>query len=194
VVLGLVSVCPATGYELTAFAGRSIANFFPLTRSHIYTELNHLAGLGLLHVTETGPVRGPAKKQYAITPAGADELQRWLDGTELSEERTRSLFLVRIFFGDRTSPDRMAAVLDAYETAAFHRRDRLSAIVDRLADRPDAVFRRATAMFGVRLEQARLDWVAEARPLLLAAAAAPPSVRTTAVAPRTEPLSPPGTG
>jgi DNA-binding PadR family transcriptional regulator len=199
VVLGLVSVRPTTGYELTALAERSIANFFPLTRSHIYTELNHLAGLGLLRVTETARVNGPTKKEYEITPTGADELQRWLDETDLSEERTRSLFLVRIFFGDRTSPERMAAVLNAYETAALARRDRLAAMVDMLADRPEAVFRRATAMFGVRREQARLDWVAEARPLLLAAAAAPPSARITAPADHGIPAAhgdpaPPGTG
>jgi hypothetical protein len=41
--------------------------------------------------------------------------------------------------------------------------------VDRLVDRPQAAFRRATASFGVRREQAKLDWIAEIRPLLLAA-------------------------
>ncbi|WP_042371375.1 PadR family transcriptional regulator [Streptacidiphilus neutrinimicus] len=170
VVLGMVSIRPVTGYELTAFASRSIANFFPLTRSHIYTELNHLSALGLLRVTETPRENAPAKKAYEITPAGSDELQRWLDETDLSEERTRSLFLVRIFFGDRTSPERMAGVLNAYETAALRRREHFAALVDKLADRPESVFRRATAMFGLRHEQAKLDWVAEARPLLLAAA------------------------
>ena len=48
---------------------------------------------------------------------------------------------------------------------------RLSEVVERLADRPQAAFRRATAMFGVRREQAKLDWIADVRPLLLAAAA-----------------------
>ena len=180
VVLGLVSIRPATGYELTAFAGRSIANFFPLTRSHIYSELNHLGALGLLRVTETARENSPAKKQYEITPAGSDELQCWLDETDLSEERTRNLFLVRIFFGDRTSRERMAAVLNAYESAALERRDRLAALVSKLADRPESVFRRATAMFGVRHAQAKLDWVAEVRPMLLAAASAAAGSRAPA--------------
>jgi hypothetical protein len=79
--------------------------------------------------------------------------------------------LLRIFFGDRTSPQHLAALLDEFESAAHARRDRLAAIVDRLADRPASVFRRSTAMLGVRREQANLDWIAEVRPMLLAAAA-----------------------
>ena len=50
-------------------------------------------------------------------------------------------------------------------------------VVERLADRPHAAFRRATAMFGVRLEQAKLDSVTGVRPLLFAAAGSPGSER-----------------
>ena len=52
VVLGLVAIRPMTGYELTGFAERSIGNFFPLTRSHIYSELDRLGRLGLLAAAE----------------------------------------------------------------------------------------------------------------------------------------------
>ena len=89
----------------------------------------------------------------------------------IKEKRSRSLFLVRIFFGDRSSPDKVARLLEDFESAARARRDRLAGIVDRLAGRPRAVLRRSTAMFGVRREQANLDWVAEVRPMVLAVAA-----------------------
>jgi DNA-binding PadR family transcriptional regulator len=172
VVLGLVSIRPMTGYELAAYAERSIANFFPLTRSHIYSELGRLGRLGLLDATEIEQESAPAKRVYQITPAGRDELRDWLGGTTMKEERSRSLFLVRIFFGDRSSPEQLAALLDDFESRAVVRRDRLAAIADKLADRPASVFRRSTALFGVRREQANLDWVAEVRPMLLAASAA----------------------
>ena len=172
VVLGLVSIRPMTGYELAAYAERSIANFFPLTRSHIYSELDRLGRLGLLDATKIEQESAPAKRVYEITRTGSDELRHWLEDTAMKEERPRSLFLVRIFFGDRSSPEQLARLLDDFELAARARRDRLAAIVDRLADRPGAVFRRSTAMFGVRREQANLDWVAEVRPMLLAASAA----------------------
>ncbi len=172
VVLGLVSIRPMTGYELAAYADRSIGNFFPLTRSHIYSELDRLGQLGLLHGTEISQVNAPAKRVYEITPDGSDELRRWLEATVMKEERSRSLFLVRIFFGDRASPEHLAALLDEFESAARARRDRLAAVADMLADRPASVFRRSTAIFGLRREQANLDWVAEVRPMLLAASAA----------------------
>ena len=172
VVLGLVSIRPMTGYELAAYAERSIGNFFPLTRSHIYSELGRLGRLGLLEATEIAQENAPAKRVYEITPGGSDELRRWLGNAVMKEERSRSLFLVRIFFGDRTSPERLAVLLDEFESAARARRDRLAAVADKLADRPGSVFRRSTALFGLRREQANLDWVAEVRPVLLAASAA----------------------
>lgn len=135
VVLGLVSIRPMAGYDLAAYAERSIGNFFPLTRSHIYAELEHLGELGLLEATETVQRDAPTKRVYQITLAGSNELQRWLDDTALTGERSRNLFLVRIFFGDRTSRERLAALLDEYEAAARTRIDLLAALVDRLAGR-----------------------------------------------------------
>ncbi len=175
VVLGLVSIRPVAGYALMGFAERSIGNFFPLTRSHIYSELDRLRRLGFLAATEVTQDNAPTKWVYEITPEGRDALQRWLDDTEVGEERSRNLFLVRIFFGDRMSPEQLAGLLDDYEAAARARRDRLAAVADRLADRPGSVFRRLTAMFGVHREQAKLDWIAEVRPMLLAAASSLPA-------------------
>jgi DNA-binding PadR family transcriptional regulator len=172
VVLGLVSIRPMTGYELAAYAERSIGSFFSLTRSHIYSELDRLGGLGLLEATEIAQEMAPTKRVYEITPDGSDELRLWLEGAALKEERSRSLFLVRVFFGDRTSPEHLAALLDEFESAARDRRDRLAMLADKLAERPGSVFRRSTAMLGLRREQANLDWVAEMRPMLLAASAA----------------------
>jgi DNA-binding PadR family transcriptional regulator len=169
VVLGLVSVRPRAGHELAGYAERSIGNFFSLTRSHIYSELDRLCELGLLEATEVPQERLPTKRVYEITGVGDGVLRGWLEDSELGPERQRNLFLVRVFFGDRMSPSRLEAILEEYETEARARRDRLAGVADRLADRPPATFRRATAMFGVRREQAKLDWVADVRPLLLAA-------------------------
>jgi PadR family transcriptional regulator, regulatory protein AphA len=169
VVLGLVSVRSRAGHELAGYAERSIGNFFSLTRSHIYSELDRLCELGLLEASEVPQERLPTKRVYAITSEGEGVLRSWLEDSELGSERQRNLFLVWVFFGDRMSSARLQAILDEYETEAGARRDRLAELVDRLAERPQATFRRATAMFGVRREQAKLDWVAEVRPLLLTA-------------------------
>jgi PadR family transcriptional regulator, regulatory protein AphA len=174
VVLGLVSIRPMTGYDLAAYADRSIAAFFHLTRSHIYSELDRLGRLGLLSPTEVEQADAPTKRVYQITGDGLDELQRWLDDPVLKDESTRSLFLVRIFFADRSSPGQLAALLDDFESRSVIRRDRFAMMAEKLADRPGSVFRRSTALLGLRREQANLDWVGEVRPMLLAAVGAQP--------------------
>ena len=171
VVLGLVSVRPRAGHELARYAERSIGNFFPLTRSHVYAELDRLCRLSLLEATEVAQERFPTKRVYEITAEGEAVLGEWLEESPLDPDRQRNLFLVRVFFGDRMSPGRLESILEEYGSEARARRDELGEVVERLADRPQAAFRRATAMFGVRREQAKLDWVAEVRSLLIEAAA-----------------------
>ena len=176
-VLGLVSVRPRAGHELARYAERSIGNFFPLTRSHVYSELDRLCRLGLLDAAEVPQERLPTKRVYEITGQGERVLQDWLEESALGPERQRNPFLVRMFFADRMTPARLDSILREYEADARARRDDLADVVARLADRPHATFRRATAMFGVRREQAKLDWLTEIRPLLLGAADAARSGR-----------------
>jgi DNA-binding PadR family transcriptional regulator len=174
VVLGLVSVRPRAGHELARYSERSIGNFFALTRSQVYVELDRLRGLGLLEATEVPQERLPTKRVYQITAEGEAVLEEWLDSAPLDLDRQRNLFLVRVFFGDRMSPARLDAILDEYAAQARARREGLCEVVDRLVDRPQAAFRRATALFGVRREQAKLEWIDEVRPLLLAAVVGAP--------------------
>jgi DNA-binding PadR family transcriptional regulator len=171
VVLGLVSIRPGAGHELAGFSERSIGNFFPIARSQVYSELERLCRLGLLSAMEVPQERRPTKRVYELTKAGDAELRRWLDETTAEPERTRNLFLVRVFFGDRVSGERLGALLDDYEAKARARRDALAATAERLADRPHSMFPRVTALYGMRHAQATLDWVADVRLILRHAAA-----------------------
>jgi DNA-binding PadR family transcriptional regulator len=166
VVLGLASVRPTAGHELAGFSERSIGNFFPIARSQVYSELERLCRLGLLSVTEITQQRWPTKRVYAVTGAGQAELRRWLEAAPVEPERNRNLFLVRVFFGDQVSRERLDALLDDYEANARAHCDSLTAVAETLAERPQSAFRRATALFGVRHAQATLDWVAEVRLIL----------------------------
>jgi DNA-binding PadR family transcriptional regulator len=167
VVLGLVSERPSTGYDLVAFAEGSIGQFFPLTRSHIYTELDRLCRLGLLAATEVEAERYATKRVYEITDAGREVLAAWLEESVLPPERQRNLFLVHLFFGDRTSTERVEELLESYDQTSRAWREQLSELADSLADRPESTFRRATALYGVAQMDARLRWLEQVRPLLL---------------------------
>jgi DNA-binding PadR family transcriptional regulator len=175
VVLGLVSIRPGAGHELAGFSERSIGNFFPIARSQVYSELDRLCRLGWLSVTEVQQRRWPTKRVYQVTEAGQAKLRWWLEEERIEPERHRNLFLVRVFFGDRVSHERLDALLDEYEAGARSYRDALAATVEKLADRPESMFPRATALFGLRHAQATLDWVADIRAILDDAARAGPS-------------------
>jgi DNA-binding PadR family transcriptional regulator len=124
VVLGLVAIRPASGHELAAFAERSVGQIFPITRSHVYTELARLREAGLLSATEVAQERLPTQWLYEVTEEGNDVLRTWLEEAPIGHDRQRNLFLVRIFFGDRIGPGRLEELLDGYEGAARARRDR----------------------------------------------------------------------
>jgi DNA-binding PadR family transcriptional regulator len=154
------------------FSEQSIGNFFPIARSQVYSELERLCGLGLLSVMEVRQQRRPTKRVYEVTAAGEAELRRWLEEGPVEPVRNRNLFLVRVFFGDRVSPERLDALLDEYERSARAHRDNYAVIVERLAVRPQAAFPRATALYGMRHAQATLEWVADVRSIVREARAA----------------------
>jgi PadR family transcriptional regulator, regulatory protein AphA len=75
-LLGLLEDGPASGYTLTTRFDRSLRKYaWTAQQSHIYPELNRLAGEGLIEIAEEGP-RG--RRTYALTDAGRAALHDWL--------------------------------------------------------------------------------------------------------------------
>ena len=164
-VLGLVDKLPgSSGYDLVAVADRSFAQFWPISQTLLYRELNRLTDLGWVTATRVEQARSPSKRVYATTPAGQRVLADWL-GTPVEQTSTfRSGFLLRFFFAHRIPPEQVRSLLADYRTALTTQRDDLEALVDRLGHLPARAARigRLTALHGLRTAQARLQWVAEA--------------------------------
>ena len=166
-VLGLLADQPGAGYELGARAASSIAHFWPLTRTHISTELERLEALGYATATKVAQERLPDKRVYAATPAGLRALDAWLSDPDPGDYRPRHPMLVKLYFAARAAPARVAMLLARYRAAAAARRDRFAAIV---AEHDAALaaegaraaprrFQRATALFGLRRAEADLAWL-----------------------------------
>lgn len=165
-VLGLLAAGPMSGYELADFVSRSIANFWPIEKSQVYGELARLEALGYLEATEVAQADAPDKRVYALLDEGEWALDAWLQEPAYPRQRVRNAFLVKVFFGWRIDPEHFEALLERYRADALAERDRLQAIVDRLASMPSAAFGRATARFGVCHAQATLEWCDEMRAAL----------------------------
>lgn len=167
-VLGLLSRRdhPISGYEFTAFADRTIGYFWSIPRSVLYKELARLEALGHVAGTVVTQQRLPDKRLFELTDSGRAALDEWLAGPDLPSTRPKNGFLLKLFLAHRMSPEALAELLAAERHAAEQQVTDLGAVADRLADRPQSVFGRLTALYGLHQAQARLRWLADADDLL----------------------------
>jgi DNA-binding PadR family transcriptional regulator len=77
-ILALLARQPATGYELSARAGRPLGYFWAARHSQVYPELERLLEAGFVRFARAaGP--GPRdKKVYSLTGAGLASLRAWV--------------------------------------------------------------------------------------------------------------------
>lgn len=116
IILGLLGARPMSGYDIKRAFDRSLASYWNAGNSQIYTSLKALAERGLvasdLVVQETRPNR----RVYRLTPAGQDELDRWL-AEPVPERFTKDQFLAKLFFCGETSDTQALGHLEAHRAA-----------------------------------------------------------------------------
>jgi len=170
VALGLVAKEPGSGYDIAAFADRTVRHFWPISRSQLYTELARLEELGWVSGTKVQQDRYPNKRVYEPTPAGMAALGEWLDAEPKKQHRRgQSLIVLKTFLGAYMNPDRLADQLEEHRAQAETWRAALSAVVARLdAMDPTASrhFGRASARYGVLQAEATIAWTEEVQALL----------------------------
>ncbi|MEJ7704000.1 MAG: PadR family transcriptional regulator [Geodermatophilaceae bacterium] len=174
VTLGLIAKHPGSGYEIAALAARSIAHFWPIPKSQLYSELTRLADLGFVAGTAVRQDRFPDKRVYEVTPAGLVALREWLDDLTVERLRSKNAALVKFFFGAFMSPERLAPLVREYRLDAERRRAELVAIADRLESQltPERLFGLATIRHGILQAEAAVAWTFEAEDLIRRASAA----------------------
>lgn len=158
---------PASGLDLTRRFDRSIGFFWSATHQQIYRVLARMEGDGWVR-SEVVPQTGrPDKKVYAVAPAGAAELARWL-AEPAPAEAFRSEVAVRLrgaSYGDRS------AVLAQVDELIADHRTRLAdyqAMAARDFPEPDRLTGHELDVYlvlrgGIRLERFWVDWLTEYR-------------------------------
>lgn len=160
-LLGFLHAGPMTGWDLLATAQQRIGGFWSLTRSQVYRELTAMAAAGLV---EAGAREKRDRQPFAITPAGREAFAAWVR-TQPSGETIRFPLLLTVAFGDHLDRATLDALLA--DQRGYHerrhadylaRRDEVAPFADRWS--------LATLDFGIRHEQAILDWFAALPDLL----------------------------
>lgn len=160
-LLGLLSIRDMSGYELAAFADRSLAYFWPMHRSLVYRELRRLEQGGYVSGTDVRQERVPDKRVYRLTDAGRSLLGGWVATPGFESPRYRNEFLVKLFFARFLDRAQLQALLDDYKQAVELDLADLEATVKKLDDIPEGFFGQLVARHGVYTRQAMLEWIAQ---------------------------------
>lgn len=155
-VLGFLGLGPMTGWDLYELAQSSVANFWSMTRSQVYRELQVLEDRGLVESESLGSRN---KRRYRLTRRGRQALRSWLLEPP-GRGSARQPFLVKLFFADQLDPEdveRMAAAARRDHERTLERYEAAIAMAEELSP-----FAAATARYGVAVERAVLAWFDEA--------------------------------
>ena len=115
-ILGLLSYCDRTGYEIMEVFKNSLSFMWNANTSQVYRELQNLKDSGFAEVTEVEQMGKPNKKGYSITEAGREELQHWVGDYESIKFPNFSI-LMRFFFGGMLpKEDAIAAIQKVKQT------------------------------------------------------------------------------
>ncbi len=157
-LIGLLSVEPCTGYELTKHFDVTLGQYaWHAGHTSIYPELTRLAKRGLVEVTHEG-ARG--SRTYAATEAGRAELRNWLL-TPTEGGKVRNEHVLRMFLLSALDPTDALTVLRRIAEASAAAAAELREV---RAEHGDVVppgsegFGQLAAEYGVRQYDATHDW------------------------------------
>ncbi len=152
-LLGFLHRGPMTGWDLAAFAGKSVANFWNLTRSQVYRELKTLEAGGLVEASKPGP---RDRRPYRITRAGRAAFAEWIR-REPGPDLIRSPLLLTVFFGDHVEPGRLKRFLAAQRVQHERQLEKFRALLTAHGSAMGSAVH--TLRFGITFEESVLAWI-----------------------------------
>ncbi len=165
-ILGFLSLCPLSGYELRKHMDESTGHFWSADQAQIYRTLAQLVTDGCVDVRDIPQSGKPDRREHSITAAGLRELDAWL-ASPIGYAPAREAFLVRLFFIGRLGLDATLSILDARAAEASNVVRELAALRDEVSrELPKHIdlaqqLRLATLDNGLRHARAELDWATD---------------------------------
>jgi DNA-binding PadR family transcriptional regulator len=162
-LLGLLAEGPAHGYELhRSFAPDGpLADVYRLEINQLYALLKKLAELGLVEQSGFEPVgSAPPRRYFAITPAGLEELDKWLREPVPHTREVRLEFLVKLYFAISRDPGQARDLLAAQRKVTLRTMSRLQELLGS-ASLTAGDFRRLVLQLRLKQSEAVFDWLDE---------------------------------
>ena len=111
-VLGLLSSGERSGYDLKKQAEVGVGYVWTAAKSHIYAVLPRLVAGGYATVRHVEQGRRPDKQVYRITKHGREAFRAWLEEPVDDRSGSRSVFLLKVFFGSDMSREALIAHIE----------------------------------------------------------------------------------
>lgn len=119
-ILGFLSWCPFTGYELKKVFASALSLYWSDNNNLIYRTLVQMHKEGLVENEVQQQDKNPARKIYTITEEGRRQLKQWVQSfPELPQ--IRNSFLIQLAWADQLDDHELNALLDNYEKNIYMR-------------------------------------------------------------------------
>ena len=168
VILGLLSHESLTGYEIKKRIDIGIKHFWSASFGSIYPTLEGMLNSGMVTRLDTKE-RGRSKARYTITDLGRRRLAEWL-AQPAEKDELRYETLLKLFFCGDAGKDEALGHIERFGRNIEKQLPFLDASVERLNNVKDTDpahrYYMLTAMCGVRIYNALLEWCGEAKMLL----------------------------
>ncbi len=162
-ILGLINNGDKTGYEIMTVFRDSLSHFWTAQTSQIYRELQRMEKAGWISRTQIEQTGRPDRKVFSITPAGREELLRWLREHDYPMNY-RNPFLMKTFFMGELPPEENLAFFRAFRDMSVFPDDGKQASVNAdmyrqaVGDPEKAVYWKLTIEFGRMYEKMQREW------------------------------------
>ena len=162
-ILGLISNGDKTGYEIMTVFRDSLKHFWTAQTSQIYRELQTLEKAGWISQRSVAQIGKPDKNVFSITPAGHEEMLRWLRDDSLPSG-IRNPFLMKTFFMGELPVEENIAFFKAFQGISVFPDDgkKTSAKAElyrqAIEDPEKAVYWKLTIEFGRMYEKMQREW------------------------------------
>jgi PadR family transcriptional regulator AphA len=160
-VLGLLTRGPRSGYDLKKAIEGSIGYFWAPAKSQIYAVLPRLVESGYAKSRKVAQLQRPDKQVYRITPRGRQALKEWIENTPTPPEPNRNLLLLKLYFGELTSPESLAEHVRERRAAAEQLRAELNAFDTAPHDSDLDFYANLTRRYGHAYVDAIIRWADE---------------------------------
>ncbi len=115
-LLALLSERPRNGHQLKTEFESATGLVWPLNVGQVYTTLERLERDGL--VTRSNPADDAgAQKQYALTPAGREELAAWWSLVPADDPPPRDELMLKVLFAIGQGSEHALTVITSHRTA-----------------------------------------------------------------------------